>query len=255
MRRVRPMVVGDLLSRLVVDPYERRRIVRTRAGVDLYIDPLTHLGAEVEATGEYEPAIVSELCALLRPGTTFVDVGANEGAFCGLAARRVGPSGLVVAVEPQSRLRDLIRINAALNHGLECLIVVPGAWGGSPGAEGQLNLWPGLNSGASGLVSSYRFGWRRERVVFLEPAHALSDARVTDDLVLKIDVEGYEVHVLRALAPLLPRFRAALVDFHAGPMRALGVTAEEARGLLRASGLTERNGPGTGEGYARFDRL
>lgn len=254
LRRVRPMALGELLSRLVIDPCARRRIVRTRSGADLYVDPLTHLGAEVLATGEYEPFIASELLGLLRPGTTFVDVGANEGAFCGLAARRVGPSGFVVAVEPQMRLQALIRINVALNQGLERLLVVSGAWGGPDGAQGRLNLWPSLNSGASGLVYSYRFGWRKESVVFLDPARALSDDRVTDDLVLKIDVEGYEVHVLRALGPLLRRFRAVLVDFHEAPMRALGVSATEARALLSGAGLTERSWSGTGGGYARFDR-
>ena len=46
-------------------------------------------------------------------GDTFVDVGANHGSFSLVAARRVGPRGLIVAIEPQARLATLVEKSLA----------------------------------------------------------------------------------------------------------------------------------------------
>ena len=50
--------------------------------------------------GTWEPDLVAFLRRRLRPGETFVDVGANIGCVSALASRLVGPRGTVVAIEP-----------------------------------------------------------------------------------------------------------------------------------------------------------
>ncbi len=69
--------------------------------------------------GQWEPALTAWLRPRLRPGRTFVDVGANIGYFSLLAARRMGGSGRVVAVEASpetfARLRANLDRNAAGN--------------------------------------------------------------------------------------------------------------------------------------------
>jgi FkbM family methyltransferase len=65
----------------------------------------------------------------LRPGAVFIDMGANEGYFSVLASGVVGPSGAVIAVEPQSRLQGVIQTNldanACLNVRLvRCVVIV-----------------------------------------------------------------------------------------------------------------------------------
>ena len=52
---------------------------------------------------------------LLRPGDTFVDVGANIGYFSVLAAACTGSSGYVIAFEPEPRNLELLRLNLARN--------------------------------------------------------------------------------------------------------------------------------------------
>lgn len=49
--------------------------------------------------GAWEPHLTGWLRRRLRPGDGFVDVGANIGVFSVLAARLVGESGRVVAIE------------------------------------------------------------------------------------------------------------------------------------------------------------
>ncbi|MEU9676245.1 FkbM family methyltransferase [Streptomyces parvus] len=56
--------------------------------------------------GEWEPNLSAFLRDRLRPGDTFIDVGAHRGAFSLLASHAVGPQDHVIAVEPSPRFHD-----------------------------------------------------------------------------------------------------------------------------------------------------
>ena len=77
--------------------------------------------------GCYEPHNTRLLRTVLRPGDTFVDVGANIGYFSLLAAQLVGPKGAVYAFEPFAQnfadLEKNVERNGYLNvkcFGLGC---------------------------------------------------------------------------------------------------------------------------------------
>src|SRR5262245_23763695 len=53
---------------------------------------------------------------VLRPGQTFVDVGANVGYYALLAARRVGEDGRVYAFEPDRENFESLVDNVRRNH-------------------------------------------------------------------------------------------------------------------------------------------
>src|SRR5579863_8811720 len=65
--------------------------------------------------GSFEREETGIVRRTLRPGMTFVDVGANVGYYTALAAQLVGPSGSVFAFEPSdyaySRLQRMIDQN------------------------------------------------------------------------------------------------------------------------------------------------
>lgn len=63
---------------------------------------------------EHETSIY--LTKYLRPGCTFVDVGAHFGYFTLLASRLVGPSGHVVAIEPMPHTYKLLQENISINE-------------------------------------------------------------------------------------------------------------------------------------------
>lgn len=147
------------------------------------------------------------LQASLLPGDTFVDVGANLGMLTLLAARLVGPTGRVVACEPNpvvaQRLVGHLQRNA-IGH----VAFVGKALGSAPGiAElrqfGGHSGWGTLaEQGPEGQAASGAF--QVPVVVGDELLASLPDA---GGLAIKIDVEGYEVPVLRGLAQTLQRRR------------------------------------------------
>ena len=52
---------------------------------------------------------LGSLLSALSPGDCALDVGANKGSFAYLLSRRVGPTGRVIAFEPQARLATYLR--------------------------------------------------------------------------------------------------------------------------------------------------
>jgi FkbM family methyltransferase len=64
----------------------------------------------------YEPNLTYFITAKLRPGDTFVDLGANIGYFSLLASKIVGPAGSVIAVEASPQTFGLLKANLDRNH-------------------------------------------------------------------------------------------------------------------------------------------
>lgn len=73
--------------------------------------------------GVYEPETSRFIADHLRPGDTFWDLGANAGYHTLMAARAVGPTGRVVAVEPDPGTCDILREQVELNGFANCAIV------------------------------------------------------------------------------------------------------------------------------------
>src|SRR5690349_8071483 len=73
--------------------------------------------------GIWEPRITGMIMAVLEEGSVFVDVGAHVGYYSLLAATQVGPSGKVIAVEPNpptiQRLRRNLQLNTFTNVAVE----------------------------------------------------------------------------------------------------------------------------------------
>jgi FkbM family methyltransferase len=234
--RLRPQIVAAAAARVLL-PAERRRIVGTDMGVRLYVDPVSHLGRVLALEdGRYEPDTGAVLKEHLGPGSVFLDVGANEGIFSAVGGRLVGAEGLVLAVEPQRRLHDVIAINLALN-GITWGRIVPHALGPEQGARGRLHLHTALNTGASSIVSRYRFARASQEISYVAPANLLAEHDIATVDLCKVDVEGFEPEVVQALLPLVAkgRVRALLVDYHAAILRVRGIDPGAShRGLLDA---------------------
>jgi FkbM family methyltransferase len=191
------------------------------------------IAREVCFTGMYAPQETRMVRRWLRPGHTFVDVGANWGYFALIGAERVGPAGRVLALEPDARMYDLLRANLERNR-LHWALPLPAAAAEGAGTA-RLAVWPD-GTGNRGVSSLELDGTGVEvQTVALD---SLLDEHGLDrvDLV-KIDVEGAEARVLRGMTDGLSRgrYRRILLELHPGIVP--GIVAQTSE-LLRAAGLS-----------------
>ncbi len=160
------------------------------------------------AAGDNERPVQDALARHLRPGDVFFDVGANVGFFTILAARLVGPTGRVVALEAVPRNARRVVANARRNGLGNVTVLALAAGAGTGTATLNLARHPGGAVLASAGVPPDASG------TITVPVRSIDDLAASEDLppptVCKIDVEGAEeavldgmVHTLRTLRPVL----------------------------------------------------
>jgi hypothetical protein len=111
--------------------------VETAIGA-LWLDEHDHLITPlIQEYGNWELDVCALLERTLKPGMTFVDVGANIGYFSVLASKLVGSKGRVLAVEPDPRTVSLLRANLR-RHGCSNTTVLPIA---AHSKTGQVPSW------------------------------------------------------------------------------------------------------------------
>jgi FkbM family methyltransferase len=152
--------------------------------------------------GTWEPDLTAFLHRRLRPGDTFIDVGANVGYMSALAGRQVGPRGAVVAFEPAPIAGAALQETVAMND-LTNTRVVPAAVSDT---EGELSLFVGpsyLVTGDSTTAARAAQGrplLRKEERVRAAPLGSLvTHEELASTRLIKIDVEGAEDRVLTGM--------------------------------------------------------
>ncbi len=162
--------------------------------------------------GSFEPNEFAFLDRVLKPGMTFVDVGANDGYYTLFAAQRVGPSGRVLAIEPSSRERLNLEHNIARNR-LGNVKVLPVALGDACGMA-ELYLAQSSHAGHNTLGRFANDGVKAggtERVKLRTLDSLAGDSPFDRIDVMKIDVEGAEANVIAGARDVLAATRPLIV--------------------------------------------
>jgi FkbM family methyltransferase len=182
------------------------------------------------ALGLFEPAESRLVKELLNPQDAFVDVGAHIGWFTTIAAQCVGKEGQVIACEPYPPNVAALKENLALN-GAANVRLVDMALGSRPGT---LSLGFDADSGATTALD---WGGPAQRVE--APMTTLDEvtADVAAVTLLKMDVEGWEAHVLRGGSEVLARTEHVLIEINKPVLKKAGSSPEELYALLRSSGF------------------
>ena len=211
------------------------RLAPELGALAFHCDLRDSVAREVCYTGRYEPQETQLASRLLRHGDVFADVGANWGYFTLAAAHWVGPSGRVLAFEPEPRLFKLLRMNIEVNRlghvsprrlaiaersrrvPFTAFVAGGDNWGQSHAAE-------------SGTPSD-----------FVADAAALDDlldgAAIERVTLTKIDVEGGEAAVLAGMQRGLRagRYPYILIECHPLVLRRQGLGEQDTlRPLLDA---------------------
>ncbi|MFS8860329.1 FkbM family methyltransferase [Synechococcus sp. B60.1] len=140
----------------------------------------------------------------LKAGMNVIDVGANVGVYTFLAARRVGPAGSVIAVEPTPSCIQHLQKTISANSLDNIVSLVESAAGDHEGTvqfqEERATVFNSIS--ASGPVSEQRS--RDEKVVSLTTLDSIwrSQGKSQVDLI-KIDAEGAEEQVISGALELV----------------------------------------------------
>lgn len=160
------------------------------------------------AKGAYEPQVAEVFKERLHPGMTVLDLGANIGYFTMLSAGLVGPSGCVIAVEPNLGNVRLLEASRRLNQ-FDHVQIIPCALGS---ALGMLSLQTAYSNGVTAPLMPG--GLDELSDLTIVPAIPLSVVLPADRKVdfVKIDVEGAEHTVLSTCARLFQSDRPVIVS-------------------------------------------
>ena len=178
------------------------------------------------------------LNAFLRPGDTFVDIGANLGLFSLVAAHLVGPRGRVHAFEPSAKTFGRLRANVDLNRfGNVTLHDI--ALSDSAGRREMVMAIDGMDAWNS-LAQPYMGGNYTTETITTETWDAFAEANRlgTGVTLMKIDVEGWEAPVLAGARRMLSKPDAPVlqVEFTDDAAKAAGHSCESVYRMLEEFG-------------------
>lgn len=192
----------------------------------LIVQPGIDRGVEraIYTRGSYEAGTLWAFSQILRPGDVFVDVGANIGLMSMHAARLVGDSGAVFSFEPMPDIFAQLKANIHLNAA-RSIRAFNLALGSEPGKL-PIFAHPEVNRGSSTLLTA---GATPSHIVAVSTldAFAVSDIKRRIRMI-KIDVEGWELEVLRGATNTLSGDAAPILCVECSEYHALsGGTLED----------------------------
>ena len=204
----RPGRSASRIAKALYGDRPQRVQVRLPWGVTICIDTFERIGRSIWRSGVHDLAVVEALWRLLDAGDTAVDVGANLGYTTSLMAKRVGPAGVVLCFEPHPAVFDDLEKNIALIRSSSDVGAIHAYRIALSDRVGEAVLSsPG--GGSANDLSASRLD--------AQPAsageqHATVATRLLDEFagerqlaVVKIDVEGHELNVLRGAERTLAR--------------------------------------------------
>jgi len=175
--------------------------VEVEPGVNLLLDPQDLVARQILITGTWQSRVWQSISAGLPAGGVFLDVGAHIGYDTLKASVTVGPSGKVIAFEPNPGTLEQLRANIDASHATN-VIVAPIACADK---EQVLTLYDSTSQGNSG-ASSLSLENADEDGKGTLPSYSVRARRIDDVVrelgltrldVIKVDTEGAEVLVIR----------------------------------------------------------
>ena len=213
-------VQSDWLDRGHLVELSRIGFPAASAPLRIEVIPREMMNRAIFLYGAYEISETRLVQALLGPGMTFLDIGANIGYYTLVAARIVGEMGLVHCFEPNRSMRDLLETNIDRN-GLRNVVVHPEAVAQFTGqAEFFASTWD-ANQGISSLVP----GLGREEkqqvpcVTLDEFVAGLAGRRIN---LIKMDIEGAEPLAIEGGRKTLAAEDAPGLIFEAADLKPVG---------------------------------
>jgi FkbM family methyltransferase len=218
--------------------------VEVEPGVSLLLDPRDDIGRTIliSRRGRWEPEVWQSIASGLAEGAVFLDVGAHIGYDTLKASVIVGKSGRVVAFEPNPNTVAQLKSNVEAS-GAGNVVIQPIACTDRDSTLTLFDSTLGGNSGSTSLSRENAGPVTRSYTVRGRPiddvVKELGFERVD---VLKADVEGAELILLRGATETIRRFHPKLIlEVVPRQLANMGTSVEELESFIWSLGYKKRN--------------
>lgn len=187
----------------------------------------------------YDAPVAEFLRARVRPGELCLDVGANVGVYVMQFAKWTGPTGQVIAFEPNPRARAILETHVRMNGLAERVRIVEAAVGE---ATGEDTLYAAEANGMSRLGEPNQALVGRVTEITV-PVVTLDEFCKAENLQpdwLFLDIEGFEIAALSGARELIKSARGKLgliVEMHPNVWDSAKTSRARAEALLDELGL------------------
>ncbi len=192
---------------------ETSRVVvkRTRYGLMMFNRNDIIIGRSLDRYGEWTEGEMDLLRPVIRPGDLVLDIGANIGTHTLAFANLVGPTGAVVAFEPQPTVFNILAANLALNNADQVRAFNAAVGAGVGGAGGGLIQVPRTAPDRPANFGDLHLRWDAPGAATdAVPLMAIDALELQACKLIKVDVQGMEAEVLRCASATIARHRPIL---------------------------------------------
>lgn len=202
-------------------------------GVGLQLNLEDDMHRRLFLWGTYEAEVTALLKSLLKPGDIFMDIGANLGYFSVLGSLCVGEEGQVHCFEPVplvfEELMNNLRLAGAKN-------VMPNQCAlGDKRGQAQIHLFRDLSSGHASLAKLSENVIQAFDCDVVTLDGYVTEHDITTVTLIKLDVEGAELSVLKGASGLLGSVRPPMlvVEANSETSAAWGYSRQDILDYLR----------------------
>jgi FkbM family methyltransferase len=235
----RPLRVLALPFRGLAQPLGIKSLPTLFNGEWIWVPSQIWQGARVR----YEPYMAELLPQYLHQGDTFLDIGANFGFWSLFAGRIVGPSGRVIACEPAP---EVYRVLAQSSSRYKVVTPLHMGLGSRDAVVAFAAQGTSECSSFCREVTLNSQHWKPRVSVVDVPVTMRRVDSIVEELelrptVMKIDVEGFELEVLKGARETLENHSCPLfIEVHPYQLGLSGGSEDSLRKLLAAHGYRWR---------------
>lgn len=187
-----------------------------------------------------EPGLFRFIQETVAPGDIVLDVGSFLGIYAVLEARRAGPRGRVVAMEPTAWSASIAGLHFAFNaEGAAPLTLVEAAAGESAGEATFYEYEePYVNALSAAVDVSSRATRRTVEVMTIDQ---VCDRLSVVPSVIRMDVQGAEIHALRGAQHTIRKAGGRLTivaEMHPQCWPSFGIEPAQVREAISSLGLS-----------------
>ncbi len=204
------------LAKLLTAKPKGETIIKTLYNFNLKVDPFTDKGVErsLYYFGTYEEGTLQLMENLLCKGDCFVDIGANIGLMSIYSALLIGKEGNVIAFEPNPVTRKILEDNIKLNN-IQNIKVEGLAISNESKLSKIYDRWD-INRGGASLIKP-SFETQSYEIQEIPLSEYFTENQKIK--LIKIDVEGYELLVLKGATKLLIEDNAPILILEFSSLR------------------------------------